>query len=314
MTISIPSLYAITSSIQPSVFFIEECNYNDSKNKQPSYIKKEMIRGNISTINASSKEIENPNIQRIERAYINKENDSIVVSGHVKFLANSLEPLNCNSKDFVDAHKNFINKSKEENYFEILATKYLINIINGRWLWRNFAISNNIKITIKTNKNNLNLTFDPLSLSTVFSMDIKEFLNIENFIEIRNEITKSLQEKNNLLILDIVAICQIGEGAYYFPSEEFSDEKNKDSSKILFGILDKTNNKQAGIHSQKIGNAIRTIDCWYSEFKNNKVVLPIEPYGQQQSISKAWRNSTNKEDLYSILSRINNNKYTIQVK
>ena len=133
-----------------------------------------------------------------------------------------------------------------------------------------------------------------------------EFLNIENFIEIRNEITKSLQEKNNLLILDIVAICQIGEGAYYFPSEEFSDEKNKDSSKILFGILDKTNNKQAGIHSQKIGNAIRTIDCWYSEFKNNKVVLPIEPYGQQQSISKAWRNSTNKEDLYSILSRINN--------
>ena len=56
----------------------------------------------------------------------------------------------------------------------------------------------------------------------------------------------------------------------------------------------------AGIHSQKLGNALRTIDTWHSEFKEVGPIA-VEPYGSVTTLGKACRQPRTKTDFYSLL-------------
>ncbi len=70
------------------------------------------------------------------------------------------------------------------------------------------------------------------------------------------------------------AFVRLGQGQEVFPSQELILDKGRaDKSKVLYDVQ-----KTAAIHSQKIGNALRTIDTWYSEA--DKIgPIAVEPYG-----------------------------------
>ena len=57
-------------------------------------------------------------------------------------------------------------------------------------------------------------------------------------------------------------------------------------------------NQQAGLHSQKIGNAIRTIDTWYSD--EYRFPIAVEPYGSVTTMGTAFRQPKNKNDFYNL--------------
>ncbi len=52
--------------------------------------------------------------------------------------------------------------------------------------------------------------------------------------------------------------------------------------------------------SQKIGNAIRTIDNWYSDAAETGPIA-VEPYGAVTTQGKAYRQPKAKTDFYSLL-------------
>ena len=57
------------------------------------------------------------------------------------------------------------------------------------------------------------------------------------------------------------------------------------------------------MHSQKIGNALRTIDTWYpgcDDFTNGIGPIAIEPYGAVTNLGKAFRNPRDKADFYTL--------------
>lgn len=56
----------------------------------------------------------------------------------------------------------------------------------------------------------------------------------------------------------------------------------------------------AAIHSQKIGNALRTIDTWYPEADTNGPIA-VEPYGSVTTQGKAYRTPRDKTDFYTLL-------------
>jgi CRISPR-associated protein Csy3 len=56
----------------------------------------------------------------------------------------------------------------------------------------------------------------------------------------------------------------------------------------------------AAIHSQKIGNAIRTIDTWY-EGAEELGPIAVEPYGSVTTQGKAYRQPKQKLDFYTLL-------------
>ncbi len=94
------------------------------------------------------------------------------------------------------------------------------------------------------------------------------------------------------IILNIQAKAVVGFGQEVFPSQELVLDTGKTKSKVLYEV-----NGKASMHSQKVSNAIRTIDDWYpgAEFP-----IAVEPYGAVTTLGKAFRQPKQKMDFYSI--------------
>ena len=52
------------------------------------------------------------------------------------------------------------------------------------------------------------------------------------------------------------------------------------------------------MHSQKVGNAIRTIDTWYKS--DAEFPIPAEPYGAVTNLGVAFRQPKEKLDFYTL--------------
>ena len=100
-------------------------------------------------------------------------------------------------------------------------------------------------------------------------------------------------------MLRVEAYVRLGEGQEIFPSQELvlDGSGNSKKSKFLYQV-----DGQAAMHSQKIGNAIRTIDTWYPE-ADTFGPIAIEPYGSVTSRGAAYRQPKAKEDFYNLLDK-----------
>ena len=301
-----PSLLSFTGSIDPSVFAMFAL-YSENR-VRPIEVDITTVRGTIS--NHSNEDIEeqlaknekspnNPNIQRIEIAHLPTDSETLLIKGSVNFLANSLGPNACNEGGFTDAHTKFIETYKQKGGYEILAERYFMNLVNGAILWRN-RYGKNVETEIEYEGN-----------PQVFQADDIDF---NNSLSINSIKTKDKQKEAKTIIaaiaralkgelgqyaclqLNINARSTLGFGQDVYPSQEFSEKSIRDRagqeiSKVLAKMELKNGKKQAVMHSQKIGNAIRTIDDWYE--KNAPYPLAVEPYGVDQAAQKALRKGTN---------------------
>ncbi len=98
------------------------------------------------------------------------------------------------------------------------------------------------------------------------------------------------------MLLQVTAFVRQGAGQEVFPSQELIlDKGSAGKSKTLYQV-----NGVAAIHSQKIGNALRTIDTWYP---NSEDLAPIavEPYGSVTTEGRAYRQPKERADFYTLL-------------
>lgn len=104
--------------------------------------------------------------------------------------------------------------------------------------------------------------------------------------------------------LEVTAYAKVGNGQEIYPSEELvmKDNKSKNNSKdkILYAV-----DGIAAMHSQKVGNALRTIDTWYQDYtdpENGVGPIAAEPYGAVTHIGKAFRQPIDKADFYTLFA------------
>ena len=98
------------------------------------------------------------------------------------------------------------------------------------------------------------------------------------------------------VLLQVTAFARAGAGQEVFPSQELILDKGKSTkSKTLYTV-----SNIAGIHSQKLGNALRTIDTWYPE-AGELGPIAVEPYGSVTTQGKAYRQPKDKADFYTLL-------------
>ena len=115
------------------------------------------------------------------------------------------------------------------------------------------------------------------------------------------KIADVLSGKKPYLFIEVDAYAKLGIGQEVYPSEELVFDKGKSrKSKILYQV-----NGVAAMHSQKLGNALRTIDTWYPAFSTEEGVGPIaiEPYGAVTNLGKAFRNPKEKVDFYTLFDK-----------
>nr|CBX29758.1 hypothetical protein N47_F14530 [uncultured Desulfobacterium sp.] len=110
------------------------------------------------------------------------------------------------------------------------------------------------------------------------------------------------QAKTIFLMLEIICYAKVGKAQEVYPSEELVLDKGKGKkSKVLYSV-----DGIAAMHSQKIGNALRTIDTWYPEFGDPATSagpIAIEPYGAVTNLGKAYRTPRDKQDFYTFFDK-----------
>ena len=168
---------------------------------------------------------------------------------------------------------------------------------NGRFLWRNRAGAESVEVQVsqlKNGKAEKTWVFDALA-HNLRALDT----TAEDVQSLATLLADGLAGTAHVL-LQIIAFVRMGAGQEVFPSQELIlDKGSAGKSKTLYQIGDK-GHEIAAIHSQKIGNAIRTIDNWY-EGAGELGPIAVEPYGSVTTQGKAYRQPKQKQDFYTLL-------------
>jgi len=244
--------------------------------------------------------VESPNLQTVDNCALGTEQDTLKLHFTLKVLGGVEHPSACNNaafnKSYNGAAKDYISR---EGFTE-LAKRYALNIANARYLWRNRVGAENIEVQVKALNNGAEQSwlFDATKFST---RDFRVEDEQVNFLAKR--IATALSSENGFLMLEIICLAKVGKAQEVYPSEELVLDKGQGKkSKVLYSV-----DGIAAMHSQKIGNAIRTIDTWYTDFgdpENSAGPIAIEPYGAVTNLGKAFRHPTkDKIDFYTFFDK-----------
>ncbi len=281
-------------------------NRNKAELASPLKLQEKSVRGTISNrlgkkddplkLNAK---VESPNLQRVDSCALAMDQDTLKLFFTLKVLSGVEHPSACNNHAFNESYTQAAKGYIEEKKFTELATRYATNIANGRFLWRNRVGAENIEVQVKV----LNFDSKQAWKFNATSLGIRDFESSTADIEaLGKEIAKALSGETDFLMLEINAYAQIGKAQDVYPSEELVLDKGNSKSKkskILYSI-----DGIAGMHSQKVGNALRTIDTWYPEYEDvNTGPIAIEPYGAVTNLGKAYRNPKDKADFFTLFDR-----------
>lgn len=294
-----PSVLAFERRLDISDAVFYQKNSQDEKSElSPVIIREKSVRGTISNrlknaiANTPAKldaEIEKPNLQTVDTATLDHHNDTLVIKWSLKVLPFAGKPNVCNNPEYQTALEHTVSTYLQQVGIEELAKRYAYNIINARWLWRNRMGAEQIKININLNQTEKCWEFNNVKPFSLNHFDYQD----QQLNEISNYIGQGLKGEQ-LVILNIQAEAIVGYGQEVYPSQELVlDNSNNRKSKILYQVKN-----IAGIHSQKISNAIRTIDTWYQP--NAPFPIATEPYGAVTTLGVALRQPKDKLDFYNL--------------
>ena len=304
----IASVLAFEKKLVPSDGYLYGTSWDDRKQLSPLKLQEKSVRGTISNRlkpaikNDPTKlnsEVEKANLQRVDACALSPDQDTLKLHFTLKFLGGIKEPSACNNAAFKQSYSKAAQSYTEKHGFNELGRRYATNIANARFLWRNRVGAENIEVQVKA----LNGTeeksweFDATSFSTR-NFDYED----TSINDLADSIAKALASDSDFLLLDINCFVKLGKAQEVYPSEELVLDKGKgEKSKILYSV-----NEIAAMHSQKIGNALRSIDTWYPEFNDAEKSagpIAIEPYGAVTNLGKAYRTPKEKQDFYTFFDR-----------
>jgi CRISPR-associated protein Csy3 len=241
-------------------------------------------------------EVEKANLQTVDSCSLLPEHDTLKLSFTLKILSGVEFPSACNNAVFYEGYQNAVKSYIAEEGFMTIAKRYAINIANGRFLWRNRVGVEQLEIHVKISNAAKKWVFDGTQISTQHFDDISD-----DIVDLATHIADALSGKVKFLLLEVSAYAQIGHAQDVYPSEELVLDKGNSKSKkskILYHVKN-----VAALHSQKIGNALRSIDTWYPEFSEHGKPIAIEPYGAVTNLGRAFRTPKEKVDFFSLFDK-----------
>lgn len=303
-TLKTASVLAFERKLDPSDAFFHAGSWQDRANHTawPSVtVQEKAVRGTISNrLKAKEQDpakldaaIENPNLQTVDVAALPKDADTLKVVFTLRVLAGTGRPSACNNAAYQDKLQQTIDAYIQDVGLKPLAARYAANLANGRFLWRNRLGAEAVETTVtrlKDGKAAAEWQFDSLAFSLRdFSTESAQLTGLTEVIEC------GLAGSEHVL-LQVVSLVRLGAAQEVYPSQELILDRGRgDKSKTLYQV-----SGVAAIHSQKIGNALRTVDTWY-EGAENMGPIAVEPYGSVTTQGKAYRQPKQKMDFYNLL-------------
>lgn len=275
-----------------------------SQNWAPITLREKSVRGTISNRLKTKDQdpakldaaIENPNLQTVDVAALPADADTLKVQFTLRVLPGTGQPSACNDAAYRQKLTSTVAGYVQQRGFADLARRYAANLANGRFLWRNRIGAERVEVIvarISDGQPAASWKFQALDHSLLDFNPAPG--DAQALSEVAALIADGLAGKTHAL-LQVTAFVRLGAGQEVFPSQELIlDKSGSKKSKTLYHVGD-----IAAIHSQKIGNALRTIDTWYPESSGNGPIA-VEPYGSVTTQGRAYRQPKEKIDFYSLL-------------
>lgn len=306
--VTVPSVLAFSRKIEPSDGLMQAGlweNKNDNNAWQNIELHDKRNRATKSQYGVADEEKIQPNIVWGDDANLPHDLDTLKVTFTVKFLGNISQAVTYSDKPigFMEGLQTAYQNYQKDVGLLPLAKRYAQNLANARFLWRNRIGAEQIEVKITDTENQDNSwTF------SAFDFELHDFDQSNSQIDELVTCIADSFETGKYLLLKIEAFAKVGLGQRIFPSQKMRGKDTRENSptfgksKFLHQIKTPTG-LCAGLHSEKIGNAIRTIDTWY-ESETDLAVKPaiaiaIEPYGSVPTQGQAYR--TSKTDLYTLM-------------
>lgn len=301
------SVLAFERKLDPSdaFFFAGDWAFRDNSENWPAVtIREKSVRGTVSNrlkvkdqdpakLDAS---IENPNLQTVDVATLPADSDTLKVQFTLRVLAGVGQPSACNEAAYGEKLMETVTGYIQTVGLGELAHRYAANLANGRFLWRNRVGAEKVEVRVahlQDGKPSTQWAFNSLAHSLLTLAGAAE--DTDKLEALTSLVEGGLAGKKHVL-LQITAFARMGAGQEVFPSQELILGRERgDKSKTLYDV-----SGVAAMHSQKIGNALRTIDTWYPEAAENGPIA-VEPYGSVTTQGRAYRQPKAKVDFYSLL-------------
>ena len=296
-----PSVLAFEKKLVPSDgrMYATVWDKRDSTEAKPLHLQEKSVRGTISNrlkageADKIDAKIEVPNLQTVDSCALAPEQDTLCLRFTLKVLGRIEKPSACNDPEWRKKYQKIVEKYKEENKFTELARRYAYNIANARFLWRNRVGAEHIETHVSCKEKQIG-KFDSLHYPL---RDFKKASSSE-MEKLAQVIAEALYDEKKSAVLEVTCYAKVGRAQDVYPSEELVLDKKTgkgEKSKVLYHI-----DSIAAMHSQKIGNAIRTIDDWYPDSEHGVGAIAVEPYGAVTNLGKAFRAPQNKKDFYNL--------------
>ena len=299
---AVASVLAFEKKLVPSDGYFYGTSWDNRAEQTALKLLEKSVRGTISNrlkpavagdpmkLNA---EVEKANLQKVDACSLGESQDTLKVSFSLKVLGGVEKPSACNNETFFKSYETVAKDYIQQYGFTELAKRYALNIANGRFLWRNRVGAEKVEVVVTAN-DQPSITFN------AFEYSLHDFDTVDSQVQaLADQIAAALKGELPYLLLKIEAYALVGKAQEVYPSEELVLDKGKgDKSKILYQV-----NDVAAMHSQKVGNALRTIDTWYPEFEDKQMAIAIEPYGAVTNLGKAYRTPKEKKDFFTLFDK-----------
>lgn len=275
---------------------------NNSSRWAPVTLREKSVRGTISNRLKGGKsddakldaQIDKPNLQTVDVASLPPGSDTLLVRFSLRVLGGAGTPSSCNSAPYQAKLLATVKQYVDAQGFGPLARRYAHNLANARFLWRNRMGAEAVEVQVDhwvEGHAARSWRFNALDWS------LRDFTpagggEVE-FADLAALMAGGLSGGRHVL-LQVSAWVRLGEGQEVYPSQELILEK-QEKSKTLYSVQG-----VAGMHAQKLGNALRTVDSWHQE-ADTLGPIAAEPYGSVTTLGKACRRPADGQDFYSLL-------------
>jgi len=301
------SVLAFERKLDPSDALLHAGKWENRENDSawaPVTLREKSVRGTISNRLKTKDQdpakldaaIENPNLQTVDVATLPADADTLKVQFTLRVLGGAGTPSACNDDAYRAKLLATVDGYVQQHGFAELARRYATNLANARFLWRNRIGAEQVEVRVtqlKQGQPAASWQFDalkhPLRELTAPPAEAEALRQLA-------EVIAAGLTGNAHVLLQVTAFVRVGAAQEVFPSQELILDRGRgDKSKTLYHV-----DNTAAIHSQKIGNALRTIDTWYEGAADNGPIA-VEPYGSVTTQGKAWRQPKQKQDFYNLL-------------
>jgi CRISPR-associated protein Csy3 len=289
------NMLAFSRSVQISeaLMWAESSNRHDAP-RVPIEVIEKGVRGQISEANAKKNEGKS-NPQTVDTASIPSGYDELVISFHARFMPAAMKPHASDNSDVAAAYVDVAKTYAAQGGFRYLAERYVWNILNGRFAWRNRIQTDMASVTVRFDGKTI--VSQPLLMNLVEPEDCQDMLMAigaerENLDALVDYIAEGFTKHGNDISVEWRS--RLTEGAEVWPSQEYLRkevaDRMSDKGRVYAHmpcVHDGRRIKQASIHSQKIGAALRHIDNWHNDAENGAIA--VNPYGGVQETGAVLR-------------------------